>query len=301
MLRRLKEMGYDGVEIPLFSGDDAYYDKFGAKLRDIGLGVTTVGVVDRKHNPGSPNPTIRKRGVNYLKNRVRWTNLLGGKVFCGPVGALPWGVRPKVRTIDELANIVGESMKHGIESMREVGDYASELGVEQVAIEPLTHWELPGMNTVQTVCEFLKQVKHPSITALVDSSHEVLDGAGPTEFQKCVEEIIKVLQRRIHVHASATHRGSLRYTWINWNLFFLLLLKAGWDGDGSGIVATEEFDAVPPFLNGVKLTRPRFTDLFAVAEESLKVVREGFDNAKAILESKQSQGRYSKLEIAALA
>jgi predicted N-acetyltransferase YhbS len=28
-LERLKKMGYDGVEVPLFSGDDDYYEKFG--------------------------------------------------------------------------------------------------------------------------------------------------------------------------------------------------------------------------------------------------------------------------------
>jgi sugar phosphate isomerase/epimerase len=190
-------------------------------------------------------------------------------------------------------------MKWGAESMHMVGDYARQLGIT-VAVEYLTHWELPGMNTVQSVAEFLKQVDHPAIGALVDSSHETLDGAGPTAFAHCLAEVIEA-KRHVHVHASATHRGSLQYTWINWDFFFLLLLKAGWDKGGDSIIATEEFNAVPPFLNGVKLTRAEFPNLFMVAVASLEVVRESFGNARAALRGEKPQRRLSKLEIAALA
>ena len=48
---KLKEAGFDGVELPLFDGDAAHYRTIAAELKKQGLGCTTVTVVGPDANP----------------------------------------------------------------------------------------------------------------------------------------------------------------------------------------------------------------------------------------------------------
>ena len=51
----LKKTGYDGIEIPLFSGEPDHYAKVGKALKASGLGCTAVTVIpDQARNPISP-------------------------------------------------------------------------------------------------------------------------------------------------------------------------------------------------------------------------------------------------------
>ena len=45
LFQRLKATGYDGVEIPLFEGDVAHYERLGRNLKDAGLGSSAVTVL----------------------------------------------------------------------------------------------------------------------------------------------------------------------------------------------------------------------------------------------------------------
>ncbi len=54
LLESIKKWGYDGVEIPTFSGDEARYKTLGQKLKDIGLQCTTCVIVQKETNPVDP-------------------------------------------------------------------------------------------------------------------------------------------------------------------------------------------------------------------------------------------------------
>ena len=54
LLEDIKKAGYDGVEIPIFEGDPAHFEKVGKAIKDNGLGCTSVTVIpDEEHNPVS--------------------------------------------------------------------------------------------------------------------------------------------------------------------------------------------------------------------------------------------------------
>ena len=38
LLEKLRDTGFDGVEIPIFQGDEAHYKKLGAQIKSLGLG-----------------------------------------------------------------------------------------------------------------------------------------------------------------------------------------------------------------------------------------------------------------------
>ena len=45
LLETLKKVGYDGVEIPLFEGQPAHFEKVGKAIKDNGLTCTSVTVI----------------------------------------------------------------------------------------------------------------------------------------------------------------------------------------------------------------------------------------------------------------
>ena len=57
----LKEVGYDGIEIPVGDGPVSHYRDLAPKIRDHGLEVTTVAMGLPDADPSSSDPTIRYR------------------------------------------------------------------------------------------------------------------------------------------------------------------------------------------------------------------------------------------------
>ena len=84
-LEMLKKLGYDGVEIPLFEGEVAHFEKVGKALKDNDLGCTSVTVIpDEEHNPVSADAKHRQGGVEHLKWAIDCSEALGSDVLCGP-------------------------------------------------------------------------------------------------------------------------------------------------------------------------------------------------------------------------
>src|SRR5262245_9185678 len=91
LLAKLKKTGYDGVEIPLFAGDSAHYQKVRKELDNQGLRSTTVTVVGPEASPISPDAAVRKAAVARLQWAIEMTATLGGEVMAGPFHS-PLGV-----------------------------------------------------------------------------------------------------------------------------------------------------------------------------------------------------------------
>ena len=59
LLAKIKQTGFDGVEIPLFEGDEAHFKKVGQELKNLGLACTTVTICTAENNPVSPRRADR--------------------------------------------------------------------------------------------------------------------------------------------------------------------------------------------------------------------------------------------------
>src|SRR5206468_5998073 len=83
ILAKLKETGFDGVEVPLFQGDAAHFRNIRKELDRLGLGCTTVTTAPPEANPISPDAAVRKQAVERLKWAIDMTATLGGEVMAG--------------------------------------------------------------------------------------------------------------------------------------------------------------------------------------------------------------------------
>ena len=73
LLAKLKETGFDGVELPLFEGDEAHYGKIGKELKKLGLGCTTVTCCGPENNPVSPDAAVRRKASEHHKWAIGMT------------------------------------------------------------------------------------------------------------------------------------------------------------------------------------------------------------------------------------
>jgi sugar phosphate isomerase/epimerase len=86
-----------------------------------------------------------------------------------------------------------EQWQTGVRNVRELGKYASDLGL-QIALE-LEPFKLSLVNNVESMLRFLQDVDHHAVRANIDISHLQLSGTP-------AEEVRKLKGWAIHVHLS---------------------------------------------------------------------------------------------------
>jgi D-psicose/D-tagatose/L-ribulose 3-epimerase len=194
VLETLKQVGFDGVELPVFSGDPDDYRRIGRHLSDIGLRATAVGVLpDTSCDCTSPDPTIRRGALDHIKWAIDCVEAMGGEVLCGPLYQ-PLGVfTGSPATADEFGRVV--------EVHVEAAAYAAAKNIK-LAIEPLNRFECYFLNTVKDATALVKAVNAPNYGILYDTFHLNIEEKNP------VASIEPSLMQINHVHVSESDRGA---------------------------------------------------------------------------------------------
>jgi D-psicose/D-tagatose/L-ribulose 3-epimerase len=264
-IKELKKFGYTGFEFPIaltnpanYAQDLKNYQNLRQYLDDEGLAdikiSTNVGAT-RTFDPSSPYPKQRQEALQYLKSRVDITAALGGEIMMGPI-VIPYGVFPTTDFndpiwSDQLQEHLAVRYQNAQPVLNELGKYAEGKKVK-LAIEPITHWETPGPNKLSQVINFLKGVESKQVGVVIDSAHEILDGDGPEKFAEQVADLAK--QNRLHyIQVSPPDRGALHTSWLPWQSFLKPVLEVY-----TGPIAVEIFNAIPPFINSLRLSRRKF-------------------------------------------
>src|SRR4051812_13702488 len=91
LLAKLKQTGFDGVEIPIFGGEAADYQSLRKELDNLRLRCTAVTIVTPEANPISPDANVRKAARERLRWTVEMSAILGVENLCGPYHS-PLGV-----------------------------------------------------------------------------------------------------------------------------------------------------------------------------------------------------------------
>ncbi|MEJ6485356.1 sugar phosphate isomerase/epimerase family protein [Nostoc punctiforme UO1] len=264
-MKELKKLGYTGFEFPIAPGEPKDYPQEienYANLRrvmdDEGLSdvqITTNVGTTQTFDPSSPDPAQRQGALEYLQARVDITAGLRGEIMMGPL-IVPYGVFPVTDCntpiwSDQLQYELAVRYTNAQPVLNDLGKYAESKNVK-LAIEPITHWETPGPNKLSQLIEFLKKVDSKQVGVVIDSAHEILDGDGPEIFEEQVNWLAD--EGRLHyVQVSPPDRGAVHTSWIPWESLFKPILQVY-----KGPIAIEIFNAIPDFLNSLRLTRRKF-------------------------------------------
>src|SRR5262249_32798905 len=212
---KLKATGFEGAEIPLFGGDAAHYRKVRKELDAAGLTCTTVTTANPMANPISPDPGLRRAGLDHVKWAVEMTALLGGGVLCGPSHSPLAVFTGQGPTADEK--------KWGADVLREGAEFARKAGIT-LAIEYLNRFECYFLTTARDTRAFVKQVDHPNFRMMYDTFHANI------EEKNIPETIAAVADSFVHVHISENDRGTPGTGHVHWDETFKALRRAKYDG-----------------------------------------------------------------------
>ena len=252
---RVKEMGFDGVELPLFAVDIAEAERTGRLLDEIGLGRTAVTVRSPDDDPMSADETVRRRGIDTMKGLLDCCEVAGVEVLVGPVYAALGQFSGKAPTDDEWSRAV--------DSMREIATYAQQKGVA-ISVEPLNRFEIYLLNTVRDATRFVEAVDVPGCGVLYDSFHANIE-------EKNVAEAIAAGRTSInHVHISENDRSTPGAGAVDWDATFAGLEDIGYDG----WLTIEAFgQALPALIPATKIWRRMYETEEQLARDGLAFIR----------------------------
>ena len=261
VLAALKKTGFDGVELPIFEGDLAHYQKIGSELKKQGLRSTAVTVVSPEANPSSSDPAIRQAAVTRLKWVVDMLHSFGGETLCGPYHS-PLGVFSGQGPTDD-------EKKHAADTLRIVAEYASQAKVK-LAIEYLNRFECYFLTTAADTAALVKSVNHPNFGCMYDTFHAHIEEKDPAQAVATVAPYMR------HVHISENDRGTPGSGQVNWKASFSAIKKTGYDG----WLVIEAFGrALPELAAATRVWRDFFPSQEDVYERGIKFIREQWSAA----------------------
>lgn len=262
LLADIKKTGYDGVEIPIFSGTPDDYAETGKMLDDLGLGRTGISVMPTlEMNPLSDDAEARKAAVDYLKWCVDCTAALGADAIGGPLHQTLGhftGAGPTEAEFDRAREV-----------HRQVGDHASANGVT-IALEAVNRFETYFANTMDDLCAYTTSVDHPAIKTMYDTFHANLEERDPIDaFTRNADNIV-------HVHISENDRGVPGRGHIPFAETFATIKASGYDR----WLTIEAFGrGLPELAAATRVWRDFAESPEAYYRDGYRCIREGWDAA----------------------
>src|ERR1700732_2417907 len=215
VLARLKQIGYDGVEVPIFDLDQAKWALWARRLDDIGLQRTANTVIAAEHNPLSPDPAVREAAYQHMRQVIDCCALVGSSLLCGP-HQVALGVFTGRGATDS-------ERQRRVEHLRRVAEYAAGAGVV-LAEEVVNRFELYHVNTLDQGIRLVAEVGHPNCRPPLDTFHAHI------EEKNTADAIRRAGDRIAHVHISENDRGVPGTGSVAWDAIFDALRGIGYDG-----------------------------------------------------------------------
>jgi D-psicose/D-tagatose/L-ribulose 3-epimerase len=224
LLDRCKKMGFDAVEIIPFDPDNFPAAKVKQAASDLDLTINTGYGMPPEYNTISPDPAIRKAGVEFSKRLIDLSSdagaeVFGGAIYCG------WGyLSGKMRSEDEW--------KWGVDAYREIAEYAARNTDLILGIEPLNRFESHFINIAADAVKFIKAVGMPNVKVHLDAFHMV------REENNIVQALRDSGDHLGYFHACENQRGIPGSGLVPWHDIFRTFKEIHYDG----CVTIESFD-----------------------------------------------------------
>ena len=261
-IRRLKELGYDGVEIPVLSGQPGHYAWLGRELDRIGLRRTATAIIpDPEASPISADRDIRRRGIAHLDWAFDCARELGAESLGGPIHAPIGHFTGTGPTESELM--------FGADAHRALAELAAAHGM-YLSLEQLNRFETYFLNTMAQARAYVDRVGHPALRVMYDTFHANIE-------EQSQQRAIATIGGHIGVlHVSENDRGIPGRGQIDFATIFRAVQATGYDG----WVTVEAFgQGLPEIAAATRVWRPLFPDFETLYAESIGFIRRTWEAA----------------------
>ncbi len=255
VLKMLKGLGFDGVELPIFDANPRKFAQWGKRLDEIGLERTTVTCRTAADNPISPDPKIRAAAVANMKLTLECCQAVGSNILCGPYHSAIGEFSGNGPTPDEW--------QWGIDVMRQNAENAQRAGV-MLGVEYLNRFECYLLNTAADTVRFVRDVNHPNCRMMYDTFHANIEEKNPAAaIRSCAEYTV-------HVHISENDRSTPGQGGVRWAETFQALKETGYDG----WMVIEAFGlALPELAAATKIWRRMYDSEEQLARDGLAFMK----------------------------
>jgi D-psicose/D-tagatose/L-ribulose 3-epimerase len=260
IIPKAKELGFEVIDIATAHPETFPTEKVVREVQKAGIEPVTTHTLLKGSNIISPDPKIRKKGVEMLKLMVDINQALGSKIF-GGVNYAGWGcLSGKPRTKDEW--------NWSVESMREAAEYAKKKYPElSICVEPVNRFETHFLNIASDAVQYCKDVGTGNMKVHLDCFHMIRE---ETSFKGAVETCGKKYLG--YVHVCENNRGIPGTGLVPWKEFFTAVKSIGYDGP----MVIESFDPSFEELNRLCAIWRKF------AETGEELAVKGLSNLLAI-------------------
>ena len=215
ILPKLKEAGFDGVEIPIFAPAELPAAAIRRELAGQNLECTSCSAMPRGAHLGSADKDERRRGQQHIRECLSAAAEMGASILAGPMYSPVGYFTGTRRTADEWKRAVG--------CWQELSPAVAASGV-RVALEPLNRFETYFLNLTSDAAKFCGEIGDSNVGILADTFHCNIEekSIGPA--------LIAAGPHLMHLHTCENDRGTPGSGNVNWPEFFATVREIGYDG-----------------------------------------------------------------------
>lgn len=217
-LKRVSDIGFDILEMGaphLLEMSDYELSELRRAAKDMDMVLTANIGPAKDKDLASPDPDIRKAGVNYLIDILKVMEKVGSKSLVGAMYSY-WPCQFEI-TDKEAA------WERSIEGMKEVAEAAESLGIE-CCQEVLNRYETYIITDCREGLEYCRRVGSENVNLLLDTFHMNI------EEDNMFTSIKKYISKIGCIHICENHRGVPGTGHIDWKQLIETLEEVGYDG-----------------------------------------------------------------------
>jgi D-psicose/D-tagatose/L-ribulose 3-epimerase len=254
---KIKEMGYDMVEIPVEDPSLLDTKVVKAALIENGLQPIICGAFGTSRDLTHEDPSYHKNSFDYIQACFEICEQLGGSFLAGPM----YSAVGKARLVSPEQKKI--EWERAVKNLQRVCAMAQEKGLK-IALEPLNRFETDLINTAEDVMQLIRDINHPAANVILDGFHMNIE-------EPDVERAIRLAgDKLIHVQVSENYRGTPGTGQTRWDAY-----KRGLEAiNYTGAVSIESFTpAIKELAGAVCIWRPLVPSQDGFAQEGLQFLK----------------------------
>ena len=214
-LELIREIGFEGVEVPIFNTNPDAWHQWRKKLDELGLHRECDTFCGPAENLISSDPTIRAYALENLKRVGDCGAVVGATKLMRPYHSALGVFTGQPATTDEW--------KWGVEGIYQLADYAQQQGI-LLGLEYLNRFELYLTSCGDELTRFVDDVKHPNCKIMFDTFHANIE-------EKNIGDCIRNMGDRIaFIQLSENDRSTPGKGNVDWKGTFQAIKDINYDG-----------------------------------------------------------------------
>lgn len=263
---KIKEMGYDVVEIPV--EDPVLIDVKTVKeaLDEYELEAVICGAFGPERDFTNDDPAYHQKCFDYINSCLEICTGLGAGFFGGPM----YSSVGKARLVSPDQK--KKEWDRAVMNLRKVCEMAESKGLK-IALEPLNRFESDLVNTASDVMRMIEDINHPAAMVLLDGFHMNIE---EPDIEKAIRQAGDKL---LHVQVSENYRGTPGTGQTRWDDYKRGLTAVGY----KGVVSIESFTPeVKELAGAVCIWKPLVPSQDGFAREGFQFLRNWAESGREI-------------------